>query len=102
LILDDVFAELDAARRRALATVAKDAEQTLVTAAVGDDLPQDLVNSDIRVLTVEASTPDGSDIRSSRITHDSAKAEAPESTAREGAVDETVAETDGQGGDVHE
>lgn len=41
LILDDVFAELDTARRRALAGVAADAEQVLVTAAVGEDIPQD-------------------------------------------------------------
>jgi DNA replication and repair protein RecF len=39
LILDDVFAELDNARRRALAAVAADAEQVLVTAAVGEDIP---------------------------------------------------------------
>lgn len=39
LLLDDVFAELDAARRRALATVAEAAEQVLVTAAVLEDIP---------------------------------------------------------------
>jgi DNA replication and repair protein RecF len=39
LILDDVFAELDTARRSALANVAADAEQVLVTAAVGEDIP---------------------------------------------------------------
>lgn len=39
LLLDDVFAELDAVRRRALATVAESAEQVLVTAAVADDIP---------------------------------------------------------------
>lgn len=39
LLLDDVFAELDDARRRALATVAESAEQVLVTAAVLDDIP---------------------------------------------------------------
>lgn len=39
LILDDVFAELDTARRSALAEVAAGAEQVLVTAAVGDDIP---------------------------------------------------------------
>lgn len=39
LLLDDVFAELDAARRRALATVAEAAEQVLVTAAVVEDIP---------------------------------------------------------------
>ena len=41
LILDDVFAELDTARRRALAGVAASAEQVLVTAAVGEDIPED-------------------------------------------------------------
>jgi DNA replication and repair protein RecF len=41
LILDDVFAELDNARRQALAAVAADAEQVLVTAAVGEDIPAD-------------------------------------------------------------
>jgi DNA replication and repair protein RecF len=39
LLLDDVFAELDTTRRRALATVAEAAEQVLVTAAVTEDLP---------------------------------------------------------------
>ncbi len=39
LLLDDVFAELDAARRRALAVVAESAEQVLVTAAVPEDIP---------------------------------------------------------------
>lgn len=41
LLLDDVFAELDSARRRALAGVAADAEQVLVTAAVPEDVPAD-------------------------------------------------------------
>ena len=41
LLLDDVFAELDTARRRALAGVAASAEQVLVTAAVADDIPGD-------------------------------------------------------------
>jgi DNA replication and repair protein RecF len=39
LLLDDVFAELDSARRRALAAVAESAEQVLVTAAVLEDIP---------------------------------------------------------------
>ncbi|WP_257202594.1 DNA replication/repair protein RecF [Corynebacterium cystitidis] len=42
LILDDVFAELDAKRRQRLVHVAEDAEQVLITAAVGDDLPGNL------------------------------------------------------------
>jgi DNA replication and repair protein RecF len=42
LILDDVFATLDAERRAALAAVARSAEQTLITAAVVDDVPAEL------------------------------------------------------------
>jgi DNA replication and repair protein RecF len=42
LILDDVFAELDTRRRRALAEVAARAEQVLVTAAVAEDVPESL------------------------------------------------------------
>ncbi|QPK83266.1 DNA replication/repair protein RecF [Corynebacterium qintianiae] len=42
LILDDVFAELDALRRQRLVAVAQGAEQVLITAAVGDDLPSNL------------------------------------------------------------
>lgn len=41
LLLDDVFAELDSARREALAAAAASAEQVLVTAAVVDDIPRD-------------------------------------------------------------
>jgi len=42
LILDDVFAELDARRRRRLVELTKTAEQTLVTAAVAEDVPPEL------------------------------------------------------------
>ena len=42
LVLDDVFAELDAKRRERLVHVAEEAEQVLITAAVGDDLPANL------------------------------------------------------------
>ncbi|QVQ50499.1 DNA replication/repair protein RecF [Spiractinospora alimapuensis] len=42
LILDDVFSELDAARRQRLAQHVRDAEQVLVSAAVPEDLPSDL------------------------------------------------------------
>ena len=41
LLLDDVFAELDTSRRRALAEVASGAEQVLITAAVAEDIPAD-------------------------------------------------------------
>ena len=45
LVLDDVFAELDAGRRERLAEMVSDAEQVLITAAVGDDVPHSLVGS---------------------------------------------------------
>lgn len=43
LLLDDVFAELDRRRRGRLAEVALGAEQVLVTAAVAEDVPDELV-----------------------------------------------------------
>jgi DNA replication and repair protein RecF len=42
LILDDVFAELDQARRARLAHAVAGFEQVLITAAVRDDVPQEL------------------------------------------------------------
>ncbi|NEA33342.1 DNA replication/repair protein RecF [Streptomyces sp. SID13031] len=42
LILDDVFAELDTSRRDRLAELVAPAEQVLVTAAVGADVPMEL------------------------------------------------------------
>jgi DNA replication and repair protein RecF len=49
LILDDVFATLDADRRAALAAVARSAEQTLITAAVLDDVPVELRGTRVEV-----------------------------------------------------
>jgi DNA replication and repair protein RecF len=62
LLLDDVFAELDTARRRALATVAESAEQVLVTAAVGEDIPE---GWDVR--RIEIRMQDGDDGRISTV-----------------------------------
>lgn len=45
LVLDDVFAELDAGRRERLAQMVADAEQVLVTAAVESDIPPSLRES---------------------------------------------------------
>ncbi|GAB3621284.1 DNA replication/repair protein RecF [Glutamicibacter endophyticus] len=42
LILDDVFAELDATRRARLARIVAGAEQVIVTAAVPEDVPETL------------------------------------------------------------
>ncbi len=45
LVLDDVFAELDRRRRERLAEVSIGAEQVLVTAAVAEDVPSELVGA---------------------------------------------------------
>ena len=42
VILDDVFAELDAGRRDRLASLVADNEQVIITAAVREDVPQSL------------------------------------------------------------
>ena len=49
LILDDVFAELDAARRSRLAEMTRDAEQLIITAAVAADIPAELTGTHIPV-----------------------------------------------------
>jgi len=49
LILDDVFAELDAGRRGRLASVVSSYEQVIVTAAVAGDVPENLRGSAIRI-----------------------------------------------------
>jgi len=55
LILDDVFAELDLIRRSRLANLIADNEQVIITAAVAEDVPQELRASRFVVLagTVE-------------------------------------------------
>lgn len=49
LILDDVFAELDADRRRRLATLTSGYEQVVVTAAVEEDIPEVLHRHVVRI-----------------------------------------------------
>jgi DNA replication and repair protein RecF len=53
LILDDVFAELDADRRLRLSSLVADYEQVVVTAAVEEDVPEPLR---ARVIRVDAGT----------------------------------------------
>jgi DNA replication and repair protein RecF len=65
LILDDVFATLDAERRAALASVARSAEQTLITAAVLEDVPAELRGARVEVgggiaVLVKDAVPEGS------------------------------------------
>ena len=49
LILDDVFAELDADRRERLALAVADVEQVLITAAVPEDVPSILTGRSVAV-----------------------------------------------------
>ena len=49
LILDDVFAELDTARREGLAAMASRAEQAIITCAVEEDIPAGLDHRTIRI-----------------------------------------------------
>ncbi len=53
LILDDVFAELDAGRRARLADLVGGAEQVLVTAAVPQDVPEVLQGARVDVMDSE-------------------------------------------------
>lgn len=63
LVLDDVFAELDAIRRDRLAGQILDAEQVLITAAVSEDVPDQLAGRRYRVADgqVVADEPTGQD-----------------------------------------
>ena len=49
LILDDVFAELDLSRRRRLAAAVTGFEQVLITAAVLEDVPEELTEHTIHI-----------------------------------------------------
>lgn len=51
LILDDVFAELDAARREKLASLVFNNEQVLITAAVIEDVPESLRSHKINIVS---------------------------------------------------
>ena len=55
LILDDVFAELDADRRERLALAVADVEQVLITAAVPDDVPHVLRGRTVAVADIAGS-----------------------------------------------
>jgi len=59
LVLDDVFAELDAGRRARLVDAVAGYEQVLVTAAVEEDLPRGLTGSTVRIRAGEIVGADG-------------------------------------------
>jgi DNA replication and repair protein RecF len=56
LILDDVFAELDAGRRARLAGMVAGNEQVLITAAVAEDIPEELIATVFHVKHGEVSS----------------------------------------------
>ncbi|ROS75550.1 DNA replication/repair protein RecF [Cellulomonas sp. PhB143] len=58
LVLDDVFAELDARRRERLARMVADGGQVLITAAVAEDVPAGLDGAQIQVSTGRAERVD--------------------------------------------
>ena len=58
LILDDVFAELDAGRRERLAAMVADCEQVLITAAVDADVPTSLTGTTYAVTLGEVGRRD--------------------------------------------
>ena len=59
LILDDVFAELDAARRTRLVEMTRDAEQLIITAAVTADIPEELSGTHILIQMVDGISTSG-------------------------------------------
>ena len=50
LILDDVFAELDQSRRARLSLAVAGFEQVLITAAVFDDVPEEMTRTTVRIV----------------------------------------------------
>lgn len=80
LVLDDVFAELDAGRRQRLASMVADAEQVLITAAVGEDIPDQLVGDVFAVTKGHVS-------RETSVAADLVGSDVTESATDEGDVD---------------
>ena len=87
LILDDVFAELDAGRRDRLATLVAEAEQVLVTAAVPEDIPSLLTGAHFRVcagtLAPVADAPADGDLDAPAPENRAPENRAPENTGGE-------------------
>jgi len=67
IVLDDVFAELDAGRRERLADAVADFEQVLITAAVEEDVPERLAAHTVRIVrgtVVDAAAEAGAPVAS--------------------------------------
>ncbi|MFS0853461.1 DNA replication/repair protein RecF [Microbacterium sp. 179-I 3D4 NHS] len=85
LILDDVFAELDADRRQRLASLTAGYEQVVVTAAVEEDIPEVL---HAHVVRISAGTISDERDRTTDEAIDTSTETADTSDAREGSDDE--------------
>lgn len=59
VMLDDVFAELDASRRAALSRFAASVEQVIITAAVAEDIPEAIGGRRVAVGVRESSPESG-------------------------------------------
>lgn len=77
LVLDDVFAELDAGRRERLADIVSDAEQVLITAAVGEDVPERLAGQIFHVTKGHVSRADDARFDSADDRSEAAEASSP-------------------------
>ncbi|WP_448851873.1 DNA replication/repair protein RecF [Corynebacterium sp. 335C] len=86
LVLDDVFSELDRHRREALVGIAREAEQVLITSAVGEELPESLTDGGFteHVVTVR-DLPDGG--RESLLDEHLAESDDADAGARDDAGD---------------
>ncbi len=81
LILDDVFAELDTRRRARLATLVADAEQVLVTAAVPEDVPEQLQGSRLSVVDGGSMRPEDRDASGADASGADGRRDVPVGTA---------------------
>lgn len=81
VILDDVFAELDSSRRQALVSLISEAEQVLITAAVDQDIPDEL-KANAQVFSIRAT--DTADGRISELVNGVDSAEVSEASTEAG------------------
>ena len=86
LILDDVFAELDSARRHRLGAMVADAEQVLITCAVLSDIPEEL--GDYRLVSVTAGHAEYVQPAADSVTGSAGQSSSTASVLAEGGGDE--------------
>lgn len=82
LVLDDVFAELDRHRREALVEIATQAEQVLITSAVGEELPAGL--DDVAALSTHVVSVEDTDAGRSSVLDADADADPDADAGQDG------------------